>query len=431
MKKKKKVPTLPANILPVIPDLFSGIGRFNANANVSLGESMNNINMDKLRMEITTATIDYMIDIGLDESEATLSTDVDIASNEDSAVITLSTGLGLDDKNELISILSSILDTYNVNFDIKLLDYGDIEITISSKEDETLYEATQQKLSAQDKNKLAKFIEKTDDVEEIKTFFNGLKNKDKQNISEELEAGEMYDKLPRDIQIYLDEFDGPWIDYGENEDGEIFYSDMYDTYTWDTLEDFIRDMRYNINEIAKDYREDATQFDYSDEFINILNSIELNESMNLYENDLSSSPFWLDERDELEFDFDQRIRFYSDDPADWEFSPFEEDFNKYSTYGIELTDTSIYTPDKDELAEILLSVLSNKTKLGATNLPGDFRVTGTVLVPYEVDGLEKYPTYVAQDEFDYTEYEYDTQNVTITWDDENARIIDYHIERIS
>lgn len=109
-----------------------------------------------------------------------------------------------------------------------------------------LQEATEDKLSAREKAKLAKFMEKTDDIEEIKTFISGLKNATK--INEEWAGEELYSQLPQDVQAYLDEIDGPWVEYGISDDGTIFYSDDYDTYVWNTLDEFIADQRYNMQQ---------------------------------------------------------------------------------------------------------------------------------------------------------------------------------------
>lgn len=306
-----------------------------------------------------------------------------------------------------------------------------------------LTEATQNKLSSQDKDKLAKFVQKTDDMDEIETFIRGLKTK---AVREDLEEPiNFYDKLPHDVQLYLDEFDGPWVDYGENSDGEIYYEDEYDTYTWATLDEFIADQRYNIKETAKQYVKHPEDFEYSKEFCDLLSSIKIDESMNLTEmehhpNDFTDprSPWyqgpdskWLEERDELEIDFDQRIRFYSDDINDWSNEPFEEDFDNYHAYPIEVDGQEAYNFDKYELVELVEQVLEEKPPLRTSNIPGDYRITGTAIIPYEIDGVEKIPTYISKSEYDYDEYYYDNRNVHVDWDISNARIVDYHIERIS
>ena len=299
------------------------------------------------------------------------------------------------------------------------------------------------KLSSKDKDKLADFVQKTNDMDEIETFIAGLKTR---SMHEDLtEDTNFYDKLPRDVQLYLDMFDGPWIDYGETPDGEIYYSDEYDTYTWKTIDEFIADQRYNIRETAKQYKEHPEDFDYSDEFCELLSSTNIDESMKLTEmehhpNDFTDprSPWysgptatWLEEKDEIEINFDQRLRFYSDDINDWRDDPFSEDFEKYSSYPIEVDGQQVYTLDKYEMVELVEEILDDMGDLGAKDIPGDYRVTGTALIPYEITGVEKYPVYAAKDEWDYDEYAYDIDNVFVDWDMKHARIVDYHIERVN
>lgn len=138
-------------------------------------------------------------------------------------------------------------------------------------------ESSSAKLSAQEKDDLSKFIEKSDDVEEIKTFIAGLKSR---SVNEDVEESRsFYDKLPQDIQIYLDEFDGPWIDYGELLGGKIFYEDEYDTYTWNNIEEFISDMRYNIRQIAEEYSQAPEDYDYTEEFEKVLQQSLLTEDL--------------------------------------------------------------------------------------------------------------------------------------------------------
>ena len=48
-----------------------------------------------------------------------------------------------------------------------------------SYELQTLYEMNQSKLTSQDKQKLKKFVDKTEDMEEIETYMRGLMYKDK------------------------------------------------------------------------------------------------------------------------------------------------------------------------------------------------------------------------------------------------------------
>lgn len=293
------------------------------------------------------------------------------------------------------------------------------------------------KLSSKEKSKLAKFVQQTDDMDEIDTYIRGLKSK---SMQEDLNV-DFYDRLPHDVQLYLDEFDGPWVDYGEDSDGEIYYSDEYDTYTWDTIDEFIADQRYNIREIAKQYSEHPEDFDCSNEFCELLQSIDLNESLlnEVYIGDYDSPEDDWDERynsksidddGTFEVTFNQRIRVYTDDALDWSMKPFEDDYEKYSVTPIEFDDKEIYSVDQYDLPEIVEEVLLNKVDLEIDRTPGDYAVSGVIEVPYKISGLEKYPTYLAQDEWDSTEYGYDTDNMSVTWDTDRARLFDYHIERI-
>ena len=163
------------------------------------------------------------------------------------------------------------LNNLNTNMDVNMSSCGELG------EEMKIDEATQNKLSTQDKDKLEKFIQDNDDVEEIKTFIAGLKSR---SVNEDVEESRsFYDKLPQDIQIYLDEFDGPWIDYGELLGGKIFYEDEYDTYTWDNIEEFISDMRYNIRQIAEEYSQAPEDYDYTEEFEKVLQQSLLTEDL--------------------------------------------------------------------------------------------------------------------------------------------------------
>lgn len=314
MRRKKKVPTLPNHITPVMPDFTYGADKFNNSCDVEqassmgtgLAENMEKFNFDNLRMEIVTATIDYMTANGFEEDDARAYSDFEFVDDGDRFRCEVRGEFGLDEMGELSMILDPIVQRYDPDAYFDFVTTGILEAFVSKnisvveslkradrhnqfKSDLTgLFESTQNKLSARDKNKLADFVKNTDDVDEIETYLNGLLSKNESlleyldidntdELDRELEqyADEcdrnIYDELPDWCKIYLDEFDGPWVHYGKLPSGVYFYTDTYDVTYFANIDDFLDDMRYGVKETQKEFK-DWDADDYSLEFVNLMES---------------------------------------------------------------------------------------------------------------------------------------------------------------
>lgn len=314
MRRKKKVPTLPNHITPVMPDFTYGADKFNNSCDVEqanslgvgLAEDMEKFNFDNLRMEIVTATIDYMIENGFDEEDAQAYSDFDFVDEGDRFKCEVRGEFGFDEMGELCTILDPIVQQYDEDAYFDFEDTGILVAYISKNMPVTeslkrvdkqnaytsdllgLFESTQNKLSARDKNKLSDFIKNNDDVDEIETYLSGLLSKNESLLEyleidnlDELDAefshhmrecdGNIYAEIPDWCKIYLDEFDGPWIHYGKLPSGACFYVDADDVTYFANIDDFINDMKYNVRETQKEFK-DWDSDDFSVEFVNLMES---------------------------------------------------------------------------------------------------------------------------------------------------------------
>ena len=499
-KRKKKVPTLPYKITPVLPDYEKGTEIFNNNANVneissdnatmSLGEDIKDsiINLDNLQMEVVTTTSDFLIETGVEEDDVPLFTDFEIEDEGDRIRIEIRCELDYDNIFELIQLLNPIVIKYDDNayFDVEQpgviiayiyknnsliesllrLDNQAIKNTVYS-DLVGLYESTQDKLSEQDKVKLADFVKKTDDVEEVETYMHGLLNKKKtdeslleyidSNVKLETELdnnlkscdGNIYNKVPQWCKVYLDEFDAPWVHYGELPSGICFYSDDYDTIFLNDLDDFIKDQMFNLQELQKNYFENPEQYDFSVEFTNLLESdldkvfsgqqklTEDNypDDIHMYDDDPRSPLYNGPEAENagvqegrLEVKFSQRGEipkpFGSEMPY-WESYDFDEDFQNLDfDEQLYFDDVEAIDINKDfrlELEEALSEIFDSTNFQNKLPLftPGIYRVSGSISLPYTI-----YDVTILSNEYDFS-------NVSLSFDINDADISKLKIERIS
>ena len=207
-KKKKKEPTLSpfTQITNIMPDSDKGLDKFNQMADVSIdgssegtvsmGESVERLNIDILQSEIIQGTIDYMMSQGFDENEALAYSAFEIEDEGDRLKVEVRCdGLDYDSMLELSSQLDNIISKYDKDayFDMDypgiINAYIDKDVPVietlkridrfnESYELQTLYEMNQSKLTSQDKQKLKKFVDKTENMEEIETYMQGLIHKD-------------------------------------------------------------------------------------------------------------------------------------------------------------------------------------------------------------------------------------------------------------
>ena len=183
-KKRKRTPSLPNHITPVLPDYDKSIDAMNQSLDVDmsgtsdgagLGEALKPFNLDEIKMRIVTTTIDSLIELGFSEEDAEACTDFDI-ENVDTNTIYIRVHLDACDMEEL-DIIEDRLNAIVVQYDpgAKFRFEGD-RTTGAYIFRTPILEA---KMSEQDKRRLADFIEKTDDTEEIETYMRGLSDKRK------------------------------------------------------------------------------------------------------------------------------------------------------------------------------------------------------------------------------------------------------------
>lgn len=206
VKKKKKQPSLsPWHSGCVMPNMDASVDKMNqsldvdmsANEGSALGESTEKLNLDVLKMEIVTTTLDYMTDeLGFEEDDASAYCDFDIIDEGDRYMVEVRVdSFGVDNEGELCTKLDKVISKYDTDAyfepdypgilqayiykDVPVLEsLRRIDIHNDSYELRNMYEALQSKLSSQDKAKLKKFVDKTNDTSEIETYMKGLLSKD-------------------------------------------------------------------------------------------------------------------------------------------------------------------------------------------------------------------------------------------------------------
>lgn len=208
-KKKKKEPTLSpfTQITNIMPDSDKSLKNFNhmadvnisssSEGSVSMGESLKQLDIDVLQSDIIKSTIDYMMSQGFDENEALAYSAFEFEDEGDRFYIEVRCdGFDYDSMDELIQKLDEIVTRYDKQSYFDVAYPGIINAYIDknspvietlkridkfneSYELQTLYEMNQSKLTSQDKQKLKKFVDKTEDMEEIETYMRGLMYKDK------------------------------------------------------------------------------------------------------------------------------------------------------------------------------------------------------------------------------------------------------------
>ena len=203
-KKKKKEPTLSpfTQITNIMPDSDKSLENFNhmadvnisssSEGSVSMGESLEQLDIDTLQSDIIKSTIDYMMSQGFDENEALAYSAFEFEDEGDRFYIEVRCdGFDYDSMCELIQKLDEIVTRYDKQSYFDVAYPGIINAYIDknspvietlkridkfneSYELQTLYEMNQSKLTSQDKQKLKKFVDKTEDMEEIETYMRGL-----------------------------------------------------------------------------------------------------------------------------------------------------------------------------------------------------------------------------------------------------------------
>ena len=138
-----------------------------------------------------------MMDQGFDENEALAYSAFEFEDEGDRFYIEVRCdGFDYDSMDELSQKLNDIITRYDKQSYFDMAYPGIINAYVDknspvietlkridkfneSYELQTLYEMNQSKLTSQDKQKLKKFVDKTEDMEEIETYMRGLMYKDK------------------------------------------------------------------------------------------------------------------------------------------------------------------------------------------------------------------------------------------------------------
>ena len=336
------------------------------------------------------------------------------------------------------------LDNLNANMDVNMSSCGGL-----GEELKQVNESTQNKLSAQDKDKLEKFVQDNDDIDEIKTYLSGLLNKNeslKEWLEDDDEAYEEYKecgedcnynldgKLPDDVQTYLDELtSGVWIEWGQLPSGICYFSDEGDIVFYSDLDDFVKDMRYNIDQWRESYQNNQLDpDDYSVEFINLMenpkgvNESYLKESDSYYppgvhySDDNPRSPFYNGpEPNDVQFDGEVEVGFSQRGVIKdgyWETVGvnFDEDFGAIEfDPSIDYDGHTIGDLKDWQVQEAVYDVFSSTAFQSILPLDNDdvYKVSGYMMIPYKISNLYEYVTPDREwgDEIEYDASDIDTE----------------------
>lgn len=168
--KKAKLPAL-STLSPVLPDGAAGIPNFNASfGGGEMSEDLSKMDINKLKSDIEKDTVAFMLDKGFEESDLPEVLDIEYTENTNIFNISIKADLTISSLRELSDILYPIISKYDdeAYFDISAND----SISVDLEMGKDLQEAA--KLSSEDRTKLQKFIQTTDDPEEVNIYMKGL-----------------------------------------------------------------------------------------------------------------------------------------------------------------------------------------------------------------------------------------------------------------
>lgn len=184
-RRKKKVPTLPAHINPVLPDYDGGTDKFNSMSSIDIGtsaglsEALGKVNLDRLRMEIVTTTLDWLSDnVFMNEDDASSFTDFEIEDEDGIISISIHCDLDYDIMYELCEALDPIVSRYDPE---AYFDFEDGGVMIAYLDKGISMVESADILSTKEKADLSDFIKKSNDVEEVQTYLSGLISRRKEN----------------------------------------------------------------------------------------------------------------------------------------------------------------------------------------------------------------------------------------------------------
>lgn len=228
-KRKTKTGELPAlsTMSPVLPDGGTGIATFNSNNNVVMNNISEDVDIDELnrvKSLIESNSKKFMIEKGFSENDLDQVLSISYSEDENITTINIHADLTISSLRELADTLYDIVSEYDEDayFDISANNTISVDLTMKERElteklhkldqigfnvycenyeFEALYESMKSKLNTEDKTKLQKFIQTTDDPEEVNTFMKGLLLEDAEN---EFEYDDMYDDYEIDESEYTD-----------------------------------------------------------------------------------------------------------------------------------------------------------------------------------------------------------------------------------
>lgn len=189
--KKAKLPAL-STLSPVMPDGAAGITTFNN----SFGEELDPKDINNIKSVVKTESKNFMLDKGFTEEELDKVLHIEFIENENVFTIVITADLTISSLRELADSLYDVVSGFDEDayFDISANNSISVELTMGTSlteklqkldrvgfnkysknyEFEALYESTKTKLSNEDRTKLQKFLQTTDDPEEVNVYMKGL-----------------------------------------------------------------------------------------------------------------------------------------------------------------------------------------------------------------------------------------------------------------
>lgn len=219
--KKAKLPAL-STMTPIMPDGAAGIATFNSSfGGGSMSEDLSSSDINKVKSNIESEAKVFMIEKGFDEDELDKVLEFEFIEGEYIFTINVKADLTISSLRELADALYDIVADYDENayFDISANNTISVDLemknTLSEQlqrldrigfdrycEDydlEALYESTKTKLDNQDRAKLQKFLQTTDDPEAVNTYMKGLLlEEDDVDSSDDYELYDDYDEVDVD-----------------------------------------------------------------------------------------------------------------------------------------------------------------------------------------------------------------------------------------
>lgn len=268
--KKAKLPAL-STMTPIMPDGAAGIPTFNSYVggdapSAGISEELTVRDIDKIKSSIESKSKSFMEERGFSKDELDDVLNIEFVEKENIFTINIYADLTISSLRELADTLYDIVSEYDEDayFDISTNSSISVDLEMGKNlseafqrldrigfdrycEDygfETLYESMKTKLNSEDRTKLQKFLQTTDDPEEVNVYMKGL-------LLEEADEEEDYD-LYDDFDTEYDEFDD--FEADEYEDDTMARID--DTFT--ELKELLNTLTSEANKLGDDKLRSAT-----------------------------------------------------------------------------------------------------------------------------------------------------------------------------